>query len=288
MIDYHLGAAAQHVALEIRDAGGTLVRRFASDTPVTAPHATRYFTESWTRPPAQLAGAAGDHRFVWNLRTERPRAVHHDFGIAAVFAEGTPISPEGRLVAPGDYSVVLDVDGAVSRATLKIVADPRVTLDAGALHDATAFHADVAAALERNFVAYGELHAAEMQAAAARKQAGANKALQAALARFDAATQPLRSGDGETGINLGAIGETLSGMAADIEASDRAPTEPQRGVLAECNERMTRATALWQRVKLGELAALNTQLQGANMSAIAIPAADRISLDDTPESKDLP
>jgi photosystem II stability/assembly factor-like uncharacterized protein len=288
MIDYHLDAAAQHVALEIRDAGGTLVRRFASDTPATAPHATRYFTESWTRPPAQLARAAGDHRFVWNLRTERPRAVHHDFGIAAVFAEGTPISPEGSLVAPGDYGIVLDVDGAVSRATLKVVADPRVSLDAGALHDATAFHADVAAALERNFVAYGELHGAEMQAAAARKQAGANKALLAALAGFDAATQPLRSGDAETSINLGAIGETLSGMAADIEASDRAPTEPQRGLLAECNERMARATALWQRVKLGELAALNAQLQGAKLSPIAIPAADRISLDDTPESKDLP
>jgi len=211
------------------------------------------------------------------------------------------------LAAPGDYTLALDVDGHESHATLKITADPRVALDGSAVRDASALYAEVAAALDRNFVAYGELQSVDKQIAAVEKQLktgsdkvaaakkdeerkleSADKALRGALDKFKAATKPLRSGDAETSTNLGAIGELLSGIATDIEGSDRAPTQPQRDALAECSERTTRASALWERIKRDEFAQLGAQLKARGLSPIAIPAADQIRLTGEAESQERP
>ena len=291
MIDYALAHDAQKVILEIRDAGGKVVRHFASDEASGQPDAHRYFTESWAGQPQVLSAHAGAHRFVWNLRAARPRAARYGYSIAAVYSEGTPIVPEGMLVAPGDYTVALDVDGRQSLATLKVVADPRVALDAGAVRDAAQFAAAIAAALERNFVAFGEMQSVDRQIAAAEKKAKAasnGKALHAAIEKFKAATKPLRSGESETGTNLGAIGELLGGLGTDIEGSDRTPTQSQREALAACNERMDRAAALWDRVKHAELAQVDTALKDAGLDAVTIPAADQIKLTSTPESVERP
>ena len=43
----------------------------------------------------------GHHRFVWDLRYERPRADRYEYMIAAVFGEDTPLEPRGPLVAAG-------------------------------------------------------------------------------------------------------------------------------------------------------------------------------------------
>ena len=58
MIDYWLPpGAAPPVRLEIRDARGTVVRRFDSADPTPAIPAERYFAERWVRPATPLACA---------------------------------------------------------------------------------------------------------------------------------------------------------------------------------------------------------------------------------------
>ncbi len=163
IIDYELVRDSHNVAVEIRDASGKTIRRFASDAPESLPKAERYFTESWTQPIAPLSTAAGMYRFVWNLRGPRPRAVHYDYSIAAVFGESTPIVPEGMLVPPGEYEVVLSVDGHESRAPLKVVADPRVALDTAALAATADFSRQIDMAMERDYVGYGQLTAVDAQ-----------------------------------------------------------------------------------------------------------------------------
>jgi photosystem II stability/assembly factor-like uncharacterized protein len=286
-IDYFLAHDAKAVVLDIRDGAGNVVRHFASDAPESAPDAESYFAESWTKPPAQLPAAAGAHRFVWNLRMPRPRAVHFDYSIAAVFDEGTPIVPEGMLVAPGDYQVMLTVDGKQSRAALKVVADPRVVLDAAGLRAAQEFAQGIDKALDRDYIGYGQLHAVDAQAETIEQGKPAPPLL-AAKAKFTGASKPLRSGEGEGSENFGAIAEALSSLATDIEGSDRAPTQPQRELFAATTARLDRAIALWDRVKGAELSQLNAQLKAAGDKAIEVPAADRIRLDDAPASKDLP
>jgi DNA helicase TIP49 (TBP-interacting protein) len=191
------------------------------------------------------------------------------------------------LAAPGDYDITLTADGKSSRAKLTVKADPRVALDAAALQSATALAADVAKSLDRDYVGYGELHMINAQIGKIEK-GERSEALRAAIGKFNDAIKPLTSGDSDKSENLDAIGELLSSIATDLEGSDRTPTQPQRDVLAATNQRLDRALARWDAVKKAELAQLDAQLKRAGQAEIKIPAADQISLDDAPESKDLP
>ena len=286
-IDYRLVHNAQKVTLQIRDSTGRTVRQFASDVPEPSPAAERYFSKSWTEQPASLAVSAGMHRFVWDLRLPRPRAVHYDYSIGAVFGEGTPIAPQGMLVPPGDYEILLDVDGRQSQAPLKIVADPRAVPEAASLHDAIALFTDIQAALERDYIGYGELDAVDAQIAKVRKDKP-GKPLLAAVAKFQAASESLRSGENDSSESFDAIGEALSSLGTDIEGSDRAPTRPQHELLAALHARLDRGSARWESVKRSELPQLNAQLKAASLTQITVPAADQIRLDRVPESVDLP
>jgi len=287
IIDYWLPRNVQKVALEIRDARGDVVCSFDSDAKAEAPDAERYFAEEWTPPPVQLSTQVGAHRFVWDLRLPRPRAVHYDYGIGAVWREGTPIGPQGLLAPPGEYAVTLIAGDRQAHAQLKIVADPRITLDTTALEAAMKFGQQVNAALERDYVGYGELHMVGAQVAKIEKARPA-AAVAAAIVSFNEAVAPLNSGEGDSNENLDSIGELLSAIATDIEGSDHTPTQPQRDVLAATDQRLQRALALWERVKKSELARLDEQLKAAGQAQIKVPSADQIKLGDAPESKDLP
>ncbi len=291
IIDYRLGHDATRLVLEVRDASGKVVRRFASDEPEAQVKATRYFADSWAPAAAGFSAKAGMHRFVWDLRLPRPRAVRYDYSIAAVVGKGTPIVPFGMLVPPGEYTVVLNADGHESTSSLKIVADPRVALDAASVREAVAFSNEVNAALERDFIAYGQLQSVDTQISAAEKQLAASSDKQAALAAisaFKTASAPLRSGKGDASEDLGAIGDVLSSIATDVEDSDRAPGQPQHDLLAASNERLGRATERWTRVRDKELAAADAALKAAGIAAITVPAPDQIKLSSEPDSDDLP
>jgi hypothetical protein len=237
--------------------------------------------------PAQLSATAGTHRFVWDLRLPRPRAVSYDYGINAVFRDGTPILPQGMLAAPGNYTVDLVVDGARHSAPLKIVADPRVPLDAKALDAALAFGKDVEKSLDRDFVAYGQVHDVGAQVEKLGDTA-TDKSVAAALAKYRDAIAPLQSDEGADSENLGDIGGVISAIAGDLEGSDRAPTQPQRDVVAAADARLDRALKRWDGVQKNELTSLNAALKSAGKAEIRVPAADQVRLHDTPESKDLP
>jgi hypothetical protein len=287
VIDYRLARNAQKVALEIRDAGGHVVRRFASDAPETVPDAERYFAKEWTQLPAQLSAAAGMHRFVWDLRLPRPRAVHYDYSIGAVLRDGAPITPQGMVVAPGDYTVALTVDGKTQTAPLRIVADPRVPLDAVALNAALVFAGEVDKSLARDYVAYGQIKDVGEQLDKLGDGTG-GKPVQDAIVKYKSGIGLLQSGAGADSENLADIGGVLSAIAADLEGSDRAPTRSQRDVVAVADQRLERALKQWDGVQKNELPALNAVLKKAGKAEIRVPAPDQVRLRNAPESKDLP
>ncbi|MBV9692258.1 MAG: hypothetical protein JO261_01025, partial [Alphaproteobacteria bacterium] len=131
IIDYWLPPNSNGlVVLEIQDAGGHVMRRFSSADAAERPGAERYFAKAWVRAPQNLSAAPGMHRFVWNLRFSRPQALHYGYSIAAVWNQGVPIEPEGPFVLPGDYTVVLEMNGARIVQPLRVDKDPRVTASA--------------------------------------------------------------------------------------------------------------------------------------------------------------
>ncbi len=128
VLDYVLAAQpAAAVTLEILDAKGALVRRFASDDapePLVEPLVVPAY---WVRPPRLLSAAPGMHRFVWDLRLPPPPAREHEYPISAI-AGDTPREPLGPLVPPGTYTVKLTVDGTAFTRTLTVKMDPRVAM----------------------------------------------------------------------------------------------------------------------------------------------------------------
>ncbi len=134
-IDYVLAAAPRDpVTLEIRDARGTLVRRYSSaDRPRVPDAATAHAAPEWLPQPSALAAAPGHHRFVWPLRAAPP----------AELSGGNPYA-DGIWVPPGRYDVTLAVDGRTHRQSLQVAPDPRVHLPASAF----AAQADLARQVE--------------------------------------------------------------------------------------------------------------------------------------------
>src|SRR6478672_2518028 len=271
LIDYWLASDVKGpVTLRILDASGKQVQQFSSADAAEKLSAERYFEERWIGTPPQLSTRAGAHRFAWNLRGPRPPSDAYGYSIAAVDGDATPLLPQGMLVAPGRYTLVLNANGHEDRSTLDVVADPRVPVDAAAVTQALALSKVIAEALMREVAANGEIQVVAKQLEALRAKAAAQPALAAAVTTFDASFSPLAKGEGVLApLNVAAIGGELSALQSDLEASDAAPTAPQRALYAEDNARLEQALQRWAQVKAVDLPKLDAALKAA-----ALPALD--------------
>jgi hypothetical protein len=127
ILNYYLGSDPEApVTLEILDAAGALVRRYASDDPVPVIDVNSLpFPEYWIRPPQLLSASTGSHRFVWDFHFtpdpgDRPR-----FPIAATYRNTAP-GPTSPRAEAGDYTVRLTVDGETFEQPLTVHPDPRL------------------------------------------------------------------------------------------------------------------------------------------------------------------
>ncbi len=290
VIDYWLATEAKGpVTLRILDAQGAQVVAFSSGDDAKGPPSERYFEERWVGAPQRLAASAGAHRFVWNLRMPRPVASAYDYSIAAVDGDETPLLPEGMLVAPGRYTVVLSNGRREARASLEVAADPRVRVDGAAVAAAMQFSARNSAAMERQFVANGELDAVRKQLKALAAKPGLPAAAAEAVKQATSTLSPLLEGKGEQApLNLSAIGTQLTGLETDLEGSDGMPTQQQGEVQAEYAARLERAIAAWTRFKSTDLPRLDAALQAAKSPPIAIPDRAHLDAPDPGVSREMP
>lgn len=126
MIDYFLEKAASNVSLEIRDKQGNVVRRYtSSDKPLPAVKDTGNVPAYWIRPPQILSGKSGMHRFLWDFHYQPIEGIEPNYPIAAVYGNTAP-TPTSPWAMPGDYTVVLTVDGKTYTQPLTLKIDPRV------------------------------------------------------------------------------------------------------------------------------------------------------------------
>jgi photosystem II stability/assembly factor-like uncharacterized protein len=136
IIDYIVRENRGPVLLEIYDAQGKLVRRYSSDD---KPEVTEAELQKelnvpayWVRPPRILSAAPGMHRFVWDLRYAPPKAVEHEYPIAAIYKD-TPREPRGALVLPGEYTAKLSAGSESYSQRFRVIMEPRVKTPAAGL-----------------------------------------------------------------------------------------------------------------------------------------------------------
>lgn len=206
IIDYYLGAAATGIVrLDILDPHGGVVRTYKNtDTPplfmdqMTVPN-------YWIRMPAVPPASAGMHRFVWDLRYDRPWAINHSYSFSAV-PHDTQAEPLGATVPPGRYTVRLTVDGRSTSQPLTIVADPRLSTNAAGYADQLALEQQISALMERSYAAWKAAKAA-------------------ASPRAD---------------DLEAINDTLSGLMVAVDDGDCEPTEQQVAAVATVRAQLSK------------------------------------------------
>ena len=125
MIDYYLkNTTSGPVILEILDPAGDSIRRYSSDEkPTTVDPDTQNIPAFWRPTPQPISGAAGMHRWVWDLRPTPPAARvggQGGGGGGGIFGGGRPTVLSGR------YTVKLTVGGETFTQPLIVEPDPRV------------------------------------------------------------------------------------------------------------------------------------------------------------------
>lgn len=282
IIDYWLGATPRKpVLLEIRDSAGNLVRRFSSaDKPAKLP-ADRYFAEEWTKPQPTLAATSGAHRWIWDMRWARPKAIEYSYSIAAIWGNDTPLLPEGQLAPPGRYTAVLTVDGQQQRRDFDVLPDPRVT---NANYAAAArFSAALYEPLAKAWTGEGEVEAVRKQLIA-RLPALSDAALAAQVRALSVKLTP------SDAPNTGFSGEsaTLASLEVAAEGSDAAPSVALQATSAQTIAAIATEWDKWQRIKASDLAALNRSLAAASLPPIAVPQQSELSPTSSGGGDDLP
>ena len=274
VLDYYLKQKSSGpVQLEILDAEGKLVRRFASNDKLrkTDPKDVQ-FTIHWVRDPQPLSAEAGMHRFVWDLRYPLPQSVHTTYW-----------GPAGPLAAPGSYILRLTANGKSSAQPLTIKMDPRVKTPQAALVRQFDLASKLAARLR-------EISSVMQQASELRKQINARKkefsgnaelqqALEALEKKVEAPAEPDSDADfglfglavpGEENPLLPKVAAALTGLLTIVESADVAPTADAATASEKWDASAQAALARWTALQREDLASVNVALRKANLRPLNV------------------
>ncbi len=241
LIDYWLASRpSDAVRLEILDASGHVVRRFASDQPTDTvrayePSAPPYFMTRWLPRLEPLTANAGHNRFVWDLRLPRPSARSYEYSSGVVPGRGAEIEPAGPLVVPGQYQVRLTVGGETQTQPLVVTLDPRERASATALEAQFVLASQVATALSEASALDRSVRGIHDSLTARR--AGAPPAIGDAMTKLQSTLDSLD------------VGETTSGLVAlekTVGGADRMPTASMQNVYTTLRSQLTAQQKRWR------------------------------------------
>jgi photosystem II stability/assembly factor-like uncharacterized protein len=272
ILDYYLAEAARGpVTLEIADARGQRVRRYTSTDPpdlTLAEIARQLIPSYWVRPHQALGTTQGAHRWVWDLRGERPLVPSYEYPINAV-PHDTPRTPEGPRVPPGRYTVTLTANGKTLTAALEVRLDPRVKLAPAVVAQQAQLEAHLAELVTRSSRLVRQAQSAGEQLARLAPTQDALKAqIEAAAAKLTAVRAGRAGPPGhERPPALERVTGKLLSLYQMIEV-DAAPTAAQVTEASKAERELDALANTWRAIEAGELAQLNAALTAAGLPAV--------------------
>jgi len=281
ILDYCLSANAQGpVILEILDASGELVRRYAStDKPlsmekIASQHPIPMY---WVRPTQVLSAMAGMHRFVWNLHYAPPDALQYEFPISAIL-HNTPLHPLGAWALPGSYSVKLTVDGKSYTQPLTVKMDPRMQSSLEGLQKQHEMQMGAVEGMNESYEALEQVKSVREQIKGLTPKAKGNEKLTKALAVLDqqcaeleGATQHSFFGvppSGKRPENLSTLNQHFATILAIADSADVAPTTQALVADRELDESATALRKRWSVLRERDILDLNGELKKAGLPPI--------------------
>jgi len=241
VLDYFVKATTpEPVVLEILNANGEIVRRYASDDPRPSPPDLQRIqvTPDWLPVPEPLPASAGMHRFAWDLRDALPPEL--------VNPSRSFRGASGPWAPPGRYTVRLTRSGKTVTQPLVVTKDPRLP---SSITDAD---------LVRQHELASEIQALRVrvavglrQAETLRKQLGAATGLDELRKAIDRAAGPSSdsadSSDPDP-TTLRRLAGSLSELQSVVESADAAPTADALAAFNERGKLVDAGLARWQAV----------------------------------------
>ena len=271
IIDYYLRAdATPPIVLEVLDAKGAVVRRFASDDkPAQIDEKSLVVTMDWVKQPIVPSAKLGMHRWLWDVHYAAPA------GSAARRRRGGG----GNWALPGHYTIRLTANGKTYSQPLNLTMDPRVQVsqaDLVAQFDASQRTAGLIESLAKPS---SQVETISKQIKALEPKIKANAEAQVAVAdfqkKFTTVAGPLPPDYGIPVIpvmtehtSIRYLQASLRQVQGALQSADTAPTPDQLKALAGL-ENVAKATiGQWQQLLATDLTNLNARLKQAGLSEI--------------------
>jgi photosystem II stability/assembly factor-like uncharacterized protein len=270
MIDYYLPSDSGNVTLEIRGVAGEVVRRYSTTDPVPPVDPLLAIPSYWLRPARPLAGTPGMHRFFWDMHYTPVPGERPSYPIAAVYRNTAP-AYTSPWAMPGNYSVVLTVNGKSYTQPLTLKMDPRVKTPARDLAE----QLRLSKQLYEEWISLNNLTAKvrtfRTQLAGYRTNTQA-EALKGDLDNFSQKLDAFAGAEGRTPDPLklspqSALGRlrTLFGV---IQGVDLAPTPQVVAAVADLQKDVQKLELMWRPLSSEDLSTLNQKLRAAGLQPI--------------------
>jgi photosystem II stability/assembly factor-like uncharacterized protein len=283
ILDYILPSAASgELKLSVYDSHNELVRGFSS-TPEkidpTPPNVPSY----WFANPAVLTKNAGHNRFVWDLRYPTPKALHYSYyGNEVEYIEYTlpehaipgetpREQPQGPFVVPGQYTIVLNVNGKEYRQPLTITLDPRVHVSQADLQQQLDTERNISAQMAATYSSYQYLKTLNSAVAERQKSLANDKAASDQLEEFRKQVGNLAEGS-PSELGLGPLNRELARLATMIESGDSRPAAALQSSVDQSCQQLAKRLAQSKELQSGVLS-VNAMLQKKSQAPLPIAAA---------------
>jgi photosystem II stability/assembly factor-like uncharacterized protein len=257
-LNYWLKApAAQAPRLTVSDASGRVVR-----------------TLTGTNQP-------GINRVTWDLRDEL--GIETRLLTPPMYAEHVAVGPDGRtapgtgrvsiLVAPGTYTVKLNVGGTEHTRTVEVRKDPNTAGTVAEIQEQVAMLQAIRADMNAGAQAVRRIESARVQLALLKRSVTdaevvrAATALEAKLVEQEMNLVDLRqTGGGQDGVRFGSrLMSKLNYLTGGLAVNDFKPTDQQAEVQTLLNTQMKQHLTAIESLFGTDLAALNAMLRAKNI-----------------------
>jgi photosystem II stability/assembly factor-like uncharacterized protein len=280
IFDYYLKSNASGVVkLQVLDASGKVIRRFSS---ADKPEATWEQLNKelnvplyWVKPPQILSTEAGEHRFVWNLRTAPPDSVFHTYPISAI-PHDTPRYPLGAPVVPGGYTVELEAGGQTITQQFEVKMDPRVTTTREGLAAQFQLETKIIDGMNSTFASLQQVRAIRDQlkdlgSRAPGTLADKMAALDKKVAAFEGSAQRFGPQAGQP--SFARLNGQFGQLLAFVDSADTAPIRVAQDTFSTLNRSLGDLAKNWDGLKSTDIPALNEDLRKNNLPVINPNAA---------------
>jgi hypothetical protein len=208
------------------------------------------------------------HRFLWDMHFTSVPNVQPEFPMSATYRNTAP-TPTSPWIAPGNYTVVLTVDGKSFTQPLTVQMDPRVKTSAADLQE----QFDLSRQLYQLRLTLGPVgkkfddineQLTKLKARAAERPDVTEKleAFVQTLAQFGP-PHP-RPGAPPSLFVL----ESTERLFNEIQGADAAPTAAVKAAVADVREKVGPLMQAWRKLLDSDLPALNQQLKQAGFPEI--------------------